>query len=149
MSSEPAAWRKTGLQFILFNMVGLLNTAIDVAVFSLLLAFSVHASAAQAIGYMAGMLNSYLLNSRFTFKQQSQHLTSLHKGARRIRFIIWNLSMLLLSVVLMAIAIEWLHMNAAIAKIGVTLSVLFINFYGNKRWVFIKQPIAEEGEGKA
>lgn len=148
MSSERAAWRKTGLQFVLFNMVGLLNTAIDVAFFTFLLAFSIHASAAQAIGYMAGMFTSYLLNSRFTFKQQNQHLTSPNKGARRIRFIIWNLCMLLLSVVLMVIAVEWLDMNSVISKIGVTLSVILINFYGNKHWVFIKHPITEEGVGK-
>ena len=146
MSSEQAAWRKTGLQFVLFNMVGLLNTAIDIAVFSLLLAFSVHAAAAQAIGYLAGMLNSYLLNSRITFRQQSKQLDRKHKGTQRIRFVMWNFSMLLLSVALMAVAVEWLHIHSAVAKIGVTLSVLLINFYGNKRWVFAKQPVTDEGE---
>jgi len=146
MSSKPAMWKKTGLQFILFNMIGLLNTAIDIAVFSLLQAFSVHAIIAQAAGYMAGMLNSYLLNSRITFRQQSSQMDQKHMGARKVRFIVWNASMLLLSVLLMAVAVEWLQMNIVIAKVVVTLSVLFINFYGNKRWVFEKQNAVKEGE---
>jgi putative flippase GtrA len=62
-----ALWRKYA-QFIKFNIVGVLNTGVDFAVFTLLLGVNVPYQAAQCVSYAAGTLNSFLLNKFWTFK---------------------------------------------------------------------------------
>lgn len=146
MNKPSTGWKKTGLQFVLFNMIGLLNTAIDFAVFTVLITLSVHVGIAQAVGYMAGMINSYVLNSRITFREHANKKKKGQAGSRRIRFLLWNLTMLLLSVALMTLAVNVLHIHTIVAKIGVTIIVLAINFYGNKRWVFSGKSVVDGKE---
>ncbi len=151
-----AELKHTGKQFIKFNLVGLLNTAIDIAVFSLLAAWAVPVVLAQICGYAAGMTSSYVLNSKFTFKPapqtadikaryDSEDRVAIRRDKRGIRFLIWNLIMLLLSACLIAVLVQWLQMQTAIAKAIVTAAVLAVNFAGMKQWVF-KEKSHEKGQ---
>lgn len=171
------------IQFIKFNMVGLLNTAIDFAVFFLLIWLSTHYAVAQAVAYLAGMVNSYIWNKAFTFKAstagvgwtggapeapvkvagvpetrgkvEGAEVTGKVEGAEvpgkvvrgvksrgeamklGLRFITWNGIMLGLSVLLLAIATHTLGLDNLIGKVIVTIVIVFLNFYGSKRWVFV------------
>ena len=56
-------------QFIKFGIVGISNTLLTFAVYTLLLkVFGVWYLAASAIGFGAGTVNSFLLNRRWTFR---------------------------------------------------------------------------------
>src|SRR5437899_3112130 len=84
MSSEPsdtdprplslqALARRLGapllIQFVKFGIVGVSNTLLTFAVYTLLLkAFGVWYLAASAIGFAVGTVNSFLLNRRWTFR---------------------------------------------------------------------------------
>lgn len=56
------------LTFLKFITVGTLNTAVDYGVFFVLTGFGVWDYIAQTVSYAAGMLVSYTINSRWTFK---------------------------------------------------------------------------------
>lgn len=132
-------------QFFVFSIVGGLNTIIDMTVFMLLIILDVHYAIAQIAAYSAGMANSYLMNRAFTFRSESVRLDRKEEWRRGIRFIAWNFAMLGLSVLLLMLSAEWLHVREWIAKIIVTVLIVAVNFYGSKKWVFTANKQAELG----
>src|SRR6266852_1275739 len=57
------------VQFVKFGIVGISNTLLTFAVYTLLLkVFGVWYLAASAIGFIAGAVNGFLLNRRWTFR---------------------------------------------------------------------------------
>ncbi|MFF2484489.1 GtrA family protein [Paenibacillus sp. NPDC058071] len=131
-------------QFILFNLVGLVNTAVDFAIFGLLVWAGLHAAASQVVSYAAGMANSYWMNSRFTFKSSAgASADGPIGGGRLLRFVLLNLAVLGVSVSLLYLAVERLTWNPFIAKIVVTCLTVLLNFVGSKRWVFRPQKQVE------
>ncbi|MDF2836917.1 MAG: GtrA family protein [Paenibacillus sp.] len=122
----------------MFGMIGVLNTAIDFGAFGLLTWLSVHYAVAQALSYIAGMVNSYLLNNAITFRSARSKESGGFASALRqqLRFLLWNGAMLALSIMLMSAAIGLLGWSAWLAKAAVTVFILGLNFYGSKKWVF-------------
>jgi putative flippase GtrA len=78
MTEVPVATKYSQLKtkflpLIKFCIVGVSNTAVDVGTFSVLVyIFSVPAVAAHVIGFSVGGLNSYVLNSIYTFRGASR-----------------------------------------------------------------------------
>ena len=62
--------KKTIRQVIQFAIVGVLNTLVDFAVFQALNLTLGWVYAAQVLGYTFGVINSYLWNSNWTFREQ-------------------------------------------------------------------------------
>jgi putative flippase GtrA len=118
-------------QFIKFNFVGLLNTALDFAVFTLLTWLGVYYILAQCFSYGVGMVNSYTLNKYWTFAQKGRLETK-----QAIRFIVLNLGSLLLSLGLLAIFRDQWMMKVLVAKLLTTVITTLVNYAGNKLWVF-------------
>jgi putative flippase GtrA len=61
-------------KFIKFNIVGIINTVVDVAAYTALTALGLNIALAQGISYSLGTANSYLFNSRWTFKDKQDSL---------------------------------------------------------------------------
>lgn len=150
--------RKTWLsQFLKFGLVGLFNTLIDFAVFTLLIFLSVHYAFAQAIAYLVGMANSYYMNSAFTFSSKQKPVedrlaptpapiptgtrTQKPSWRRQLRFLVWNLFMLGLTVGLIALCTEGLGLHEMLSKVFVTGFIVILNFYGSKVWVFAEPSV--------
>lgn len=133
-------------QLFKFGLVGVLNTLIDFAVFTLLIVMSAHYVLAQPIAYLAGMANSYYMNRAFTFsarKRGEKVSAPAAPGgdwARKLRFLIWNLVMLGLSIGLMALATEVAGFHEMVSKVLVTGLIVVLNFVGSKLWVFAETP---------
>jgi putative flippase GtrA len=121
--------KKSLVQFIKFNLVGLVNTGIDFALFSFLLWLGVHYLAAQCISYTAGMLNSYFCNKYWTFGRSTPY-----SGRVFVRVVLLNIAMLAVSLTLLYAFREGLHI--LYSKLIVTALVTLLNFAGNKLWVF-------------
>ena len=68
--AHDAETKKTLWQMAKFAIVGVLNTLVDFAVFQSLNLTLGWVYAAQVIGYTAGIINSYLWNSNWTFREQ-------------------------------------------------------------------------------
>jgi putative flippase GtrA len=118
-------------QFIKFNFVGLLNTARDFAVFTLLTWLGVYYILAQCFSYGVGMLNSYTLNKYWTFAQKGRL-----EPKQAIRFALLNLGSLLLSLALLVFFRDQWMMKVLVAKLLTTVITTLLNYAGNKLWVF-------------
>lgn len=134
---SPGAMRQTIRQFIMFNMIGLVNTAVDFMVFSLLVWLGVYFVGAQVISYGAGIVNSYVMNSWLTFgKGPEQRRERKFDKAQAIRFTILSCTVLGLSLPLLYFVSEKMLVNEWLAKLLVTGVTTVLNFIGSKKWVF-------------
>jgi len=119
------------LQFLRFCTVGLGNTAIDFTAFFLLTLGGVPYLLAQVLAYSAGVLNSYLLNRKWTFRVVRK-ANVLEAGS----FIIVNGLSLLLSTGLLALLYDANHLNLWFAKFMATGGGMVVNYIGSRLWVF-------------
>ena len=160
--------KKSFIQLIKFALVGGMNTLVDMVI-STLVSFLLGLTGltggwmiyvSKAIGYSCGILNSYIFNSRWTFKKERR------QDAREIiSFIAVNLFVLAISFGLiylfkdvLHIGDKWMALNlpAWFAKIIngeracmllSTVICIFVNFIGNKLFVF-KRGAKENDAGK-
>ena len=123
-------------QAVRFGLVGVLNTLIDYAVYSLLLFIPFireHYVIAQVLGYSAGLANSLYCNKRWTFAQKERM-----SRAQLIAFLAVNLAALGVSTAVLVAAQEWIGLGPYIGKIVATVFSMAVNFLGNKIIVFKK-----------
>lgn len=115
-----------------FAVVGAANTLVDFAVFTLLAqVMGANVYLSQALGYGAGILNSYTFNRSWTFRARGRFFSPA-----LVRFLALNLTMLALSTGLMFLAIDLGGMPKFLAKIAVTGVTMVVNFLVSRLWVF-------------
>jgi putative flippase GtrA len=119
-------------QFIKFNMVGVVNTVITFTVsFSLIHLFGMHELVTYPIGYVCGLINSFIMNKFWTFGKKH------HFGILEIiKFIIVNMIALGGSEVIIKFAGDVFNTAPAV---GILLGLCFsipANYVGFKFWVF-------------
>lgn len=120
-------------ELIRFSSVGVINTLIDFTVFTFLTyALSINISFSQAAGYGSGVINSFIMNRSWTFKQEKQG----QLGRQLVNFIIINVISLGLSSVLIGALVNSAGISVLVAKLIVTLVTQAINYLGYKRIVF-------------
>ncbi|GAA0134545.1 GtrA family protein [Paenibacillus sp. YSY-4.3] len=129
------------VQFFKFNAVGLINTAIDFAVFTLLLFWGIGSLGAQIISYAAGTLNSYVMNKKITFSDQEggQGGRSSFIIRQFIRFAVLNAAVLALSLMMLFVLTTVAGFHPLASKVMVTAVTVCLNFIGSRKWVFAKQ----------
>ena len=118
-------------RIILFALVGATNTAVDFLAFTAaheLLALSVGGS--QAIGYSFGLICSFVLNRKFTFRDGSRRL-----WGQMILFLAVNLTTMGISVASIEL-MTGAGLNDYIAKVLITGFVMVSNYFGYKLIVF-------------
>ncbi len=119
-------------RFITYCLIGCINTIVDFLVFTLFSTVGLlSADICQALGYLAGVACSFLLNRSVTFKKDST--TSLF--AQIVRFIFINAVSLVAGMLAINLLVNS-GMNRYIAKIAVTILVAIINYLGYKIFVF-------------
>lgn len=120
-------------QFIKFNIVGLSNTLVDFLAYTLLTqTLGVVYWCAQIISYGLGVLNSYLLNTRWTFREA-------HRGTPKQAglFLLVNLVSLGVSLGVLALCKQVFGITSDMwAKVIATPVSILVNFLGNRLFVF-------------
>jgi putative flippase GtrA len=129
-------WSAGFIQFLKFNAVGLLNTLIDFAVFTLLHSIGMVNTPAQIFSYSAGTANSFFWNKKVTFRDRAGGSEESFDRMQLVRFIVLNLLVLGISVLLIHILTDILDIQVLISKILVTFVTVIINFFGSRKWVF-------------
>ncbi|MRN55584.1 GtrA family protein [Paenibacillus monticola] len=124
------------IQFLKFNAVGLLNTLIDFAIFTLLNSLGLVYTLAQVISYSAGTANSFILNKKVTFRDSDRGKKDSFDRMQLLKFIILNLIVLGISLLLMHLLTDKLGIQVLISKVLVTFVTVIINFFGSRKWVF-------------
>lgn len=154
--------KKTLWQIVKFAIVGVLNTAVDFAVFQTLNLTLGWVYAAQVLGYTAGVINSYLWNSNWTFREQRT------RSFREIAlFLLVNLASLGVSLGMIWLLREkagitnawvagWMPKALAgfikgdtVCKLIATVVAIAVNYVGNRLFVFKSKPQSGEEIEKA
>ncbi|MDL2300719.1 GtrA family protein, partial [Clostridiaceae bacterium OttesenSCG-928-D20] len=119
-------------KFIKFACIGVLNTLVDYLSFSFLY-YVVHLSKylAQFLAVCIAATNSYGLNNNFTFKATKQ------KGVKPyLKFMSVNLISVGMSLVLMYVFSDLLKLEPILAKIPISLLMMFVSFTAYDKIVF-------------
>ena len=119
-------------QFIKFGLVGVSNTVISLACYYVLVYFNVHPVIANAVGFIASVINSYFWNSRYVFEDKTE---DNNKKAFAKVVISYGVSFLL-STVLIELFVDVLHISKYIAPILRLVVTIPLNFFMNKIWAF-------------
>jgi putative flippase GtrA len=126
---EPAVCRKGNRTFsepIMFAMVGVLNTLVDLVLFWFLVSFAVHPLLANVVSYGIGSVNSYFLNSRVTFRQRGAQQKSALATNRVLAFLGVKIVTLALSTATLSLALLFeADVPAKVISIGVTFGAAY------------------------
>jgi putative flippase GtrA len=119
------------VQFVKFGIVGISNTLLTLAVYTLLLkVFGVWYLAASAIGFAVGAVNGFLLNRRWTFSGHvGDALTPVRWGVVQTCGLGINEGLLYLFV-------HDAHIDKLLAQLCATAVVTVTTFFANRAWTF-------------
>ena len=119
------------LQFVKFGIVGVSNTLLTFAVYTLLLkVFGVWYLAASAIGFAVGAVNGFLLNRRWTFRG--------HVGDSRtpLRWAAVQTCGLALNEALLFLWVDGVGLDKILGQAFAIVVVTITTFLANRAWTF-------------
>jgi len=123
------------VQFVKFGIVGISNTLITFAVYTVLLkVFGVWYLAASAIGFVAGAINGFLLNRRWTF---AGHVGDAFTP---VRWGIVQTGGLGINLLLLYVFVHGAHLDKLVAQALATVAVTVSTFFVNRAWTFKHSP---------
>jgi putative flippase GtrA len=126
-------------QLLRFSMVGILNFTVDLLVFTVLNSiFKLDYLLCQALGYTAGLINSFVLNKFWTFNDKT---INKQTTAQLAKFILVNLFTLSITLIVMKILVANLSLNVFLAKIFIPAVSSVLNFFGYKLLAFNEKNI--------
>ena len=130
------------IQFVKFGIVGLSNTLLTFAVYTLLLkGFGVWYLAASAIGFMVGATNGFLWNRRWTFREH------VGDAFTPVRWTVVQGCGLGLNEGLLYLFVDRASLDKLLAQAFATAVVTVLTFLANRAWTFRMHTPAALGEG--
>lgn len=124
---------KEFIKLIKFCITGGINTIVDFVVYSVLVFIGLAPTISQGISFLAGTLNSYIINRSWTFKTDGKFISP-----QLVKFILLNLFTMIISVICVYIFHDKLLINKYLVKIIILPITTLINFIGSNLWVFKK-----------
>jgi putative flippase GtrA len=128
-------------QFIRFNLVGLLNTALTYGIYSGLVYLGLHHIAALVIEYASGIGFSFLMNKRFTFAVRGRADSRMFA-----RMLVAYVPMLLLNALLLWMLIDRLGWNKYAGQAVALGLVSVLSFAAQKIYVFRRRKAVAHGQ---
>lgn len=127
-----------GIEIVRYGLVGFVSTVLDYLILNV--SFKMMGDQddllwlATAIGFFAGLVNGYYMNSRWTFKYNTEG-----KEAKKFsQFAIISLVGLGLTELIVISFTNKMGMDKNISKLIAVGVVFFWNYFGNKFWTFQK-----------
>ena len=121
-------------QFIRFSAVGVVNTLVFYAVYLVMLWVGFFYVVAATAGTVSGIVNSYIMNKKFTFRANSNPKdTHLRE---KIRFAAICLVQYLVNLAVIFACINFVGMSAELAGLPAVGIAIFVGFFGHKFWTF-------------
>lgn len=119
------------LQFLKFGIVGVSNTLIFFAVYTLLLkAFGVWYVAASGIGFAVGAVNGFLWNRAWTFKGH------VGDALTPVRWFVVQTCGLLLNLGLVYLFVDGVGLGELVGQAVTIVIVTLVTFFANRAWTF-------------
>jgi putative flippase GtrA len=132
------------VQFVKFGIVGVSNTLLTFAVYTLLLkGFGVWYLAASAVGFIVGATNGFLLNRRWTFRDH------VGDALTPVRWAVVQSGGLAINEGLLYLFVHDARLDKLLAQAFATVVVTLTTFFANRAWTFRTHPpvVALDGEG--
>lgn len=124
------------VQFVKFGIVGVSNTLLFFAIYTVLLkGFDVWYLAASAIGYIAGAINGFLLNRRWTF---AGHVGD---ALTPVRWTIVQGCGLGVNLGLLYLCVHGAGLDEIVGQVIATAVVTVLTFFVNRTWTFRAHPV--------
>lgn len=118
-------------QFLKFGIVGVSNTLLALAVYTLLLkVFGVWYVAASGIGFIVGAVNGFLLNRRWTFNDH------VGDALTPVRWAIVQGAGLALNLGLVYVFVDDVGLDKLVGQLPATAVVTVLTFLANRAWTF-------------
>jgi putative flippase GtrA len=118
-----------------FGIVGVSNTLLTFAVYTLLLkAFGVWYVAASGIGFTVGAVNGFLLNRRWTFRGH------VGDALTPVRWFVVQGCGLGLNLGLVYMFVDGLGVDKLVGQVPATATVTVLTFFANRAWTFKMHP---------
>jgi putative flippase GtrA len=119
------------VQFVKFGIVGVSNTLLTLATYTLLLkVFGVWYLAASAIGFIVGAVNGFLLNRRWTFREH------VGDALTPVRWGVVQTGGLGVDEALLFVLVHDAHLDKLLAQVCATAVVTVTTFFVNRAWTF-------------
>lgn len=130
------------MQFVKFGLVGISNTLLFFAVYTLLWkALGVWYVAASAIGFAVGAINGFLWNRAWTFRDH------VGDALTPVRWFVVQTCGLLANSGLIYLFVDGAGLGKLIGQ-GITIVIVTVlTFIANRSWTFRTQPSAALAEG--
>ncbi|MBR3929606.1 MAG: GtrA family protein [Clostridia bacterium] len=126
------------VQFVKFSIVGVINTLIDLGVYYFCLyILHFHYQLATFFGFIVSVTNAYLLNGLFVFSD-GQRKSALENLKTYGKTVAGYASTYLLSVFLMWLWVDVLHIPEGVAPLLRLIITVPLNYLINKFWTFKK-----------
>jgi putative flippase GtrA len=127
------------VQFVKFGIVGVSNTLLAFAIYTVLLkGFGVWYLAASAIGFVVGAINGFLLNRRWTF---SGHVGD---SLTPVRWGVVQGCGLALNEALLYGFVDGAGLEKLLGQACATAIVTVVTFFVNRSWTFRMHPAVSE-----
>jgi putative flippase GtrA len=117
-------------QLVRFAIVGVLNTAISLAVYKLAVDVGVPYPVASVVAFAVGALNSYTLNRIWTFRAGGFSRSGF------ARYIVVQLVGLGINELVLVAAVEGLSVDALVAQAFALVIASSVMFVLNRQWAF-------------
>ncbi len=128
------------VQFVKFGIVGVSNTLLFLAIYTVLLkGFGVWYLAASAIGFTVGAVNGFLLNRRWTFQEH------VGDALTPVRWGVVQGGGLLLNLALVYVCVEDVGLDKLVGQTIAIVVVVVVTFVANRTWTFRARPAEAAG----
>ncbi len=121
-----------------FGIVGVSNTAISYAVYAILVSLGMHYLVANVIAYFAGVLNSFIWNSKFVFKTEEGD----SRNPAKVFVKTLTVSAFTGLVVNNILLVFWVNVVGLSEYLGPILNLVVtypMNYFLNKYWAYKKE----------
>jgi putative flippase GtrA len=125
-------------QFVKFGIVGVSNTLLAFAVYTVLLKiFGVEYLLASGIGFAVGAVNGFLLNRRWTFREH------VGDALTPVRWFVVQGCGLLVNLGLVYLFVHDAHLDKLVGQAFATAIVVVLTFVANRAWTFRMGPVRD------
>ena len=130
---EPTGWLQLPAvrQFVKYGLVGASNTIVQFVVYSVGVTIGIDYLLSLVIGYLAGALNSYILNRHWTFR--AGHIAHTTAGSR---FALVTGGAIAVNLALLYLFVHHLGIAKIPAQAILVIPVLAVTFPINRWWSF-------------
>lgn len=118
-------------RFLKFLMVGVMNTAVTFFCYSILRFFQIAPITCNAVGYICGVVNSFIWNKKWVFRTKK---TNIYREA--ISFLIVFLLCYFIQFWTFSIMLDRFHINDYIAQLLGMIVYTILNYTLNKLFSF-------------